>query len=611
MGNENDKDILKFQGMELEIIAQILDCAGETNVLATRLTEIIRKIDDSAFTVFTLSPGDNIEIQRIVHVCPEEKREFAISANCQSLYNYAKNLDTPALISSADDNIAGKIIAQMGYNLAIAVPLAVSERRLGAIVSVGISNTKNIRHELKLLRLLSQIVSLAVRNSILIERQEELIAEKTWELMKANSELKRKEEEAQAMVIESERSRRALLDALEERQLAQKREEEIKAKMMESQKLESIGRLAGGIAHDFNNALSVIIGYNELILRDMDKSNPLYADLTEVLNAAKKSVGITRQLLAFARKQVIEPIEVNINDAIEKMLKILRRLIGEDIELTWQPGYDVKSVLIDPSQLDQILANLAVNSRDAIEGSGRICIETKNVSFDQKYCASHPDVEPGNYVEITFSDNGCGISKENLLHIFEPFFTTKEVGKGTGLGLATVYGIVHQNKGFIDVESQVGKGTTFRIYFPQFENKNKQEEVLHSNISMGNGETVLLVEDDLQVLWITENMLNSLNYRVIPANNTDLALKAAHEQKDNIKLLITDIVMPGLNGYELALRLQNICPGIKILYMSGYTGDIIAKKGLLAKDMNFMPKPFTIETLSKKVKETIEKNKLE
>ena len=278
-------------------------------------------------------------------------------------------------------------------------------------------------------------------------------------------------------------------------------QKKIVAQLHQAQKMESIGRLAGGVAHDYNNALSVIIGFTELAIDEAGPNVALHADLEEVLSAATRATDITRQLLAFARKQVVAPKVLDLNENVESMLKMLHRLIGEDIDLAWLPKSSLWPVKMDPSQIDQILANLCVNARDAIEDVGKITIETENTTFDEDYCADHSDFNPGEFVQLAVSDNGCGIDKEILNNIFEPFFTTKDVDKGTGLGLATVYGIVKQNKGFINVYSEPGERTIIKIYLPRHEGEAVEtQEGNTAEIPQGRGETVLLVEDDLSIL---------------------------------------------------------------------------------------------------------------
>ncbi|MFA6900894.1 MAG: PAS domain S-box protein [Desulfurivibrionaceae bacterium] len=380
------------------------------------------------------------------------------------------------------------------------------------------------------------------------------------------------------------------------------------AEFQQAQKMEAIGLLAGGVAHDYNNMLTVILGYAELALRKVDPSQPLYADLEEIIKAGKRSTDITRQLLAFARKQTIVPVVLDLNQAVESMLNMLRRLIGEDIDLAWLPGAGLALVKMDPVQVDQLLANLCVNARDAITDVGKVTIETGNAVFDEAYCADHLGFVAGEYVLLAVSDDGCGMDKETLAQIFDPFFTSKEVGQGTGLGLSMVYGIVKQNNGFINVYSEPGKGTTFRIYLSRY-----AEQVAHikrertAKIPLSHGEIVLAVEDEPALLKMSKLMLENLGYQVLAASTPDEALKLAAEHAGEIHLLLTDVVMPGMNGWDLAKQMQSLYPSLKILFMSGYTANVIAHRGVLAEGTNFIQKPFSMNDLASKVQKALKK----
>ncbi len=341
-----------------------------------------------------------------------------------------------------------------------------------------------------------------------------------------------------------------------ERKHAEEENGKLQAQLAQARKMESVGRLAGGVAHDFNNMLSVILAHAELALERLEPEQPLFADLQEVSEAAKRSADLTRQLLAFARKQVIAPRVVDLNASVEGMIKMLRRLIGEDIELAWQPSWNLTPVRVAPSQIDQILANLCVNARDAIAGVGKVTIETGNVSLDEAFCAARAGFVPGDYVMLAVGDNGVGMDAEILGHLFEPFFTTKAAGKGTGLGLATVYCIVKQNQGFIDAQSEPGRGTTFRIYLP------RHQDVPHANAdaelpepALSSGGTILLVEDEAFVLRVTAMMLQKLGYTVIRATTPGEAIRLAREHAGQIDMLMTDLVMPEMNGRDLAANL--------------------------------------------------------
>lgn len=377
------------------------------------------------------------------------------------------------------------------------------------------------------------------------------------------------------------------------------------AQFQQSQKMEAMGRLAGGVAHDFNNMLGVILGYAELALCQVDPAQPLHADLEEILKAANRSTEITRQLLAFDRKQTIIPVALDLNHTVESMLKMLRRLIGEDIDLGWLPEVGVCPIKMDPVQVDQILVNLCVNARDAIADVGKVTIETGNAVFDETYCADHAGFVAGEYVLLAVSDDGCGIDKEILDRIFEPFFTSKGVGQGTGLGLSTVYGTVKQNNGFINVYSEPGKGTTFRIYLPRYADQavvTQREEA--AEIPPSHGETVLVLEDEAANLQMDKAMLERLGYRVLAAGTPGEAIRLAEKHSSEIQLLITDVVMPEMNGWDLAERLQSLYPSMKILFMSGYTANVIAHR-VLDEGVNFIQKPFSMKDLAIKVRDAV------
>ncbi|MBU4262681.1 MAG: PAS domain S-box protein [Proteobacteria bacterium] len=375
---------------------------------------------------------------------------------------------------------------------------------------------------------------------------------------------------------------------------------------VQAQKMESVGRLAGGVAHDYNNMLSVILGHAELALAKTNPAEPLHEDLQEIIEAAKRSTEITRQLLAFARKQTIAPKVIDLNETVEGMLKMLRRLIGEEINLAWLPGLGLMPMKIDPSQLDQILANLCVNARDAITDVGKVTIQTDMVTLDKADCNSYPSLVPGNYVLLTVTDDGCGMDKEIQAKVFEPFFTTKGLGQGTGLGLATVYGIVKQNKGFVNVYSEPGLGTTFKIYLPcHVSNAVDSREEHTRETPLGQGEVILVVEDEVALLKLSRTMLESLGYAVLTASKTGEAMQLAKAHAGRIDLVIIDVVMPEMNGRELADQLQTLYPKIKILFMSGYTADIIAHHGVLAEGMHFIQKPLLRQDLAAKVHEVL------
>ncbi len=380
----------------------------------------------------------------------------------------------------------------------------------------------------------------------------------------------------------------------------------LEAQLIQSQKMESVGRLAGGVAHDYNNMLTVIVGYSELALEKLGPADGLYENLQEIHKAGIRSTEITRQLLAFARKQTIIPIVLDLNETVGGMIKMLARLIGEDIDLAWLPRADGWSVKMDPSQVDQLLANLCVNARDAIDGVGKITIETDTTTFDEVYCADHPGFIPGEYVLLAVSDDGCGMDHDTVGKIFEPFFTTKAAGQGTGLGLAMVYGIVKQNNGFINVYSEPGKGTTFKIYLTRHTDPMVDApRVSLEATPMGHGEIILVVEDEVPILKLAKKVLEELGYIVLTAETPGQALRRVEEHKSKIDLLITDVVMPEMNGKQLSDQLSERCPGLKTLFMSGYTANVIAHHGVLDEGVNFVQKPFSTVSMAVKVKEAL------
>ncbi len=399
----------------------------------------------------------------------------------------------------------------------------------------------------------------------------------------------------------------ATVQDITEQERSEARHQKLQVQLTQAQKMESVGRLAGGVAHDFNNMLSVILGYTDLAMSKAAVNDPLLGELKEIRNAAGRSIEITRQLLAFARRQTIRPQTLDVNESVEGMLNMLQRLIGEDIELSWRPGADLWPVNMDPSQIDQILANLMVNARDALSDVGKITIETGNVHVDETSCMEHSDLIPGDFALLAVTDDGRGMDKETLDSIFEPFFTTKEIGKGTGLGLSTVYGIVKQNHGFIHVYSEPDKGTTFRVYLPRHtgELRSGPKEDAEEP-PRGRGETVLVVEDELSILNVVEKMLDGLGYRVLEATTPAQALARAEEHRGEIRLLVTDVIMPGMNGWDLADRLQAMDPRLKVLFMSGYTAEVIAHQGVLEKGVHFLQKPFSMRDLAVSVRHVLE-----
>ena len=392
-----------------------------------------------------------------------------------------------------------------------------------------------------------------------------------------------------------------------DRKQAESERVRLQAQLTQAQKMESVGRLAGGVAHDFNNMLGAILGHAEMALEDMPPDHPLHGDLIEILKATKRSADLTRQLLAFARKQTVAPQILDLNTTVASMLQMLRRLIGENINLTWLPAPNLWPIKMDPSQVDQIMANLCVNARAAIAGVGKVTIETGILTFDEAYCAQHAEMVPGEYVRLAVSDNGCGMDRETQSNLFEPFFTTKDVGQGTGLGLSTVYGIVKQNNGFVAVHSEMGHGTTFQVYLPRHAGKLEQLQPQETAEPFALGqETVLLVEDEPAILRTTKAMLERLGYVVLGASTPGEAIRLAEARSGEINLLLTDVVMPEMNGRDLAKNLLSLYPNLKRLFMSGYTDNIIAHHGVLHEGTGFIQKPFTMKDISAKVRKVLD-----
>lgn len=378
---------------------------------------------------------------------------------------------------------------------------------------------------------------------------------------------------------------------------------DLEDQLLKAQKMEAVGILAGGVAHDFNNLLTAIMGYGEIMMMGLRQHDPFYPYIEEILKAASRGGKLTHQLLAFSRKQILQPRVVNLNDVVKDMDKMLRRLIGEDVDLLTLIDPDLGLTQADPGQIEQIIMNLAVNARDAMPQGGKLTIETANVFLDQPYARSHMDVAPGPYVMLAISDNGLGMDAETIARIYEPFFTTKEEGKGTGLGLSTVYGIVKQSGGHIWAYSEPGQGTTFKIYLPRLEQGNvevKPEPAAPA--SLGGNETILVVEDDAALRELISTALRKYGFTVVEAGNGDDALLICEQAKAPIHLMLTDVVMPQMSGRVLAEQLAALHPEMKVIFMSGYTGDAIVHHGVLDSGLNFIQKPFKILSLIEKVR---------
>ena len=384
--------------------------------------------------------------------------------------------------------------------------------------------------------------------------------------------------------------------------------QEAEKKLLHAIKMEAVGRLAGGVAHDFNNMLGVILGHAEMAMMELENPELIKHDIENIIAAGQRSAKLTQQLLAFARKQTFVPQTIDVNQTILSNVNMLKRLIGENIELSFRPSSKVLPIKLDPTQLDQILINLVVNARTAISGSGRVLIRTGLRSIDNMELNSGPNIPNGQYTYFSVSDTGCGMSSEIRSQIFEPFFTTQKNGKGTGLGLSTVYGIVNQNNGTIDVYSEPGKGTTFKVFFPvninnaTLPNKTSEDKKIH----YGKG-TILLVEDELPLLKLTNSMLTRLGYKVLSANSPLDAIDLVKASDEEIDLILSDVIMPKINGSQMYDEILKIRPDIKCLFMSGYTADIIADHGSIKEGYVLLEKPFNLSTLSQKLSEVLNK----
>jgi PAS domain S-box-containing protein len=382
----------------------------------------------------------------------------------------------------------------------------------------------------------------------------------------------------------------------------------LEEQLLVSQKMEAVGRLAGGVAHDFNNLLGVIVGYSDLVLDAFPSEDPRHQQLEQIKKAGLRATSLTRQLLTFSRKQVCQPVVLDINALVTDFNKMLRRMVGEDIEFTNALHQGLGQVKVDPGQIEQVIMNLVVNSRDAMPNGGKLIIETANVDLDEDYCLLHPSVQPGRYVMLAVSDSGSGMDAKTQARIFEPFFTTKEEGKGTGLGLAIVYGVVKQSEGHIWVYSELGKGTTFKIYFPRIDEPAQSAATDRGEAGSLRGfETILLAEDSTLLRVLTCALLENNGYEVIAAENGIEAVKLAERCDRPIHLLLTDVVMPGMSGREVASYLTAKRPDMRVIYMSGYTNDVIAHHGVLDSGISFIEKPFSQETLMRKLREVLDR----
>jgi peroxiredoxin/CheY-like chemotaxis protein len=380
----------------------------------------------------------------------------------------------------------------------------------------------------------------------------------------------------------------------------------LEEQLRQAQKMEAIGRLAGGVAHDFNNVLSVILGYGEMLLADTTPGDPRRGDIEEIHRAGMRAADLTRQLLTFSRQQVLAPKVLDLNDVLTSMDKMLRRILGADVDLVSLPAESLGRVRADPSNVEQVIMNLAVNARDAMPTGGKLTIETSNVILDERYARSHLGVKPGPHVMLAVTDSGTGIDKATLARIFEPFFTTKDSGKGTGLGLSTVFGVVQQSGGSVWVYSELGQGTTFKVYLPRVDAAVETARSVAPPASLRGSETILLVEDDDQVRLVARSILRKSGYLVIEAANAAEALLHSEMHQGTIDLLLSDVVMPQVSGPELARRLASDRPNMKVLCMSGYTDDSIVRHGVLDAHIAYLQKPITRDALTSRVREVLD-----
>jgi PAS domain S-box-containing protein len=384
---------------------------------------------------------------------------------------------------------------------------------------------------------------------------------------------------------------------------------QLEQQLRQAQKMEAVGRLAGGIAHDFNNILTAITGYADLLLEDLGATDPRRQDADEIHKAADRAAGLTRQLLAFSRQQVLQPTVIEVNKLVGDLEKMLRRLLGEDVELTTRLAPTTGRVKADPGQLEQVIMNLAVNARDAMPTGGKLTLETGNMDLDESYATDHYPARAGPFVMLAVSDTGIGMSEETQAHMFEPFFTTKEKGKGTGLGLATVYGIIKQSGGFVWVYSELGHGTTFKLYLPRVQElAERASEPAQAPARPARGtETVLVVEDEAPVRSIARQVLERHGYTVLEAPSAEAALDLVTRYSGTIHLLLTDVVMPGLNGRELATKLASLRPDARVIFMSGYTDDAVTRHGVLEPGSAYVQKPFTPDAIARRVREVLDR----
>lgn len=470
----------------------------------------------------------------------------------------------------------------------VMVPIR-TESPIGAIGNYWAAQHKPTAQQLKLLQALADSTSIAIENVGLYRELENRVKERSIALQAAN---------------EAEMAAR---HELEERLRAESALTRVEAQLRHAQKMEAVGQLAGGIAHDFNNLLSVILGYSALSLEELRAGDPLRESFEEIQVAGERAAALTRQLLAFSRQQVLEPKVIQLGDVVSDMQKMLGRLIGEDISLEVRAGAKLDGILADVGQIEQVLMNLVINARDAMPRGGKLTIELSNIELNEEYAGTHLGIKRGNYVMLAVSDTGTGMDTETQARIFEPFFTTKEVGRGTGLGLSTVYGIVKQSGGHVWVYSELGEGTTFKVYLPAHHSAQPESTVELPEISRLTGtETILLVEDDDQVRGITRDILRKNGYYVIEARNAGEALLICEQHRQRIHLLLSDVVMPQMSGVQLAQRLGEGRSDMKVVCMSGYTDEAALRHGIIDSGLAFLQKPFTPDGLLTKIRQVLE-----
>jgi signal transduction histidine kinase/CheY-like chemotaxis protein len=560
MNSQQDRrphDAAAVQFMVMDLLESVLTLADSPSHMAEYLTRQLRELLGGRIVALLQHPDQPGDPHRLVGVAPERYRTWEGLGALEDLAVLSHGLATCTLwdVDTAPEAV-GASLQRMGIPSAIVQPLQVGSHRMGCLFLLHLLDSQRSRELMRILDILSPVVALILRNALLFESQEATIRTRT-------------------------------------------------AQLVHAQKMESIGRLAGGVAHDFNNMLGVIIGHIDLMKGALPADSPLAASLGEIEAAAGRSRDITRQLLAFSRKQVLEPRVIDLNASLEGILRTLTRIIGEDVALTFRPAANLGFIRFDPTQIDQILVNLAVNAKDAMPQGGELRLETAYVALDAQACQDHPGARPGPYARLTVTDTGMGMDEAVQAHIFEPFYTTKGLGQGTGLGLSTVLGIVEQGGGCLDVVSHPGKGTTFRIHFPIVAEALDAPHLRNQTpVARGRG-TVLVVEDDEMLRGLIPLMLDALGYTVILADTPRHALEVCARTDQPLALLLTDVVMPEMGGKELRDRAEALRPGLKVLLMSGYTADVIARRGVLDGGLHFLHKPFTVQELGQKIAEVL------